>query len=317
MDEEEKMLISVCIPCYKSAKNLPLVVADIKNEFQKRGQDYQIVLVNDGSPDDTFVVILQLCKEDSRITGIDLSRNYGQPSAKLAALQQAKGDVIVFMDDDGQHPAEGIFKLTDKLNEGYDVVYAEFKNKKHGAFKKFMSDLHNWVAELMGNKPKGIKRSSFTAWSRTVVDAMLTYKSPFISIGSFLMKVTSKYGNVEIEHHERISGSSGYTFKKLFRMWLNIFISFSMMPLRIATYLGFLFSGFSFIWMVYLLVRSVVRPIKVSGYTSTLLAILFVGGMIMVILGIMGEYLGRIYMTVSGMPQYYIREVINGRDDNC
>ncbi len=310
------MLISVCIPCYKSSKNLPFVIEDIRNEFRKRDEEYQIILVNDGSPDNTFEVIEDLCKQDDRITGINLLKNYGQPSAKLAALTQVKGDVVIFMDDDGQHPAEGIFKLVDKLNEGYDVVYAEFKHKKHSAFKRFTSSLHNWIAEVMGNKPKGIKRSSFTAWRRQVADSLLKYKSPFISIGSYLMTVTSKYANVEIDHHERISGSSGYTFKKLFKMWLNIFISFSMMPLRLATYLGFLFSGCSFIGMVYLVIRKIVRPFKVSGYTSTLLIILFIGGVIMIILGIMGEYIGRIYMTVSGMSQYNIREIINGKNDN-
>ncbi len=310
------MLISICIPCYKSSKILPVVVEGIKHEFEKREEDYQIVLVNDGSPDGTFGVILEMCQKDSRITGVNLSKNYGQPSAKLAALKQAKGDVIVFMDDDGQHPAEGIFKLVDKLKEGYDVVYADFKNKQHSAFKRFTSNLHNSIAEFMGNKPKGVKRSSFTAWTRTVVDAMLTYKSPFISIGSFLMTVTSRYANVEVEHQKRLEGSSGYTLKKLVRMWMNIFISFSMMPLRVATYLGFLFSGCSFLGIIYLFARRFIHPIRVSGYTSTMLVILFVGGVLMVILGIMGEYLGRIYMTVSGMPQYYVREVINGTDDN-
>ena len=307
-------MISVCIPCYKSAKTLPVVTEAIRKEFRERGEEYQIVLVNDGSPDDTYETIKGLCKEDPCITGVNLSRNYGQPSAKLAALKYAKGDIIVFMDDDGQHPADGIFKLVDKLNEGYDVVYADFRNKQHSVFKRFTSRLHNSIAEFMGNKPKGIHRSSFTAWTRTVVDAMLTYKSPFISIGSFLMTVTSKYGNVEIEHKKRLEGTSGYTLKKLFKMWLNIFISFSMMPLRLATYLGFIFSGCSLLGVIYLFVRRLIRPISVSGYTSTLLIILFVGGVLMVSLGIIGEYIGRIYMTISGMPQYYVREVINGAD---
>ena len=311
------MTISICIPCYKSAKTLPTVIDDIKNEFKKRAdEDYQIVLVNDGSPDNTFGVIMKLCDEDKNITGINLSKNYGQPSAKLAALKEAVGDVIVFMDDDGQHPASGIFMLVDKLGEGYDVVYADFKNKQHSTFKKVTSNMHNSLAEFMGNKPKNIRRSSFTAWSRTVADAMLTYKSPFISIGSFMMSVTDKFANVEIEHRKRLEGSSGYTLKKLFRMWLNIFISFSMMPLRMATYLGFLFSGVGFVGIVYLLIRKIVHPTRVVGYTSTMITVLFMSGVIMLILGIMGEYLGRIYMTLSGMPQYNVREVINGKEHN-
>ena len=310
------MLISICIPCYKSAKTLPTVVAGIKNVFSEREEDYQIVLVNDGSPDNTFGVILELCREDPKITGVNLSKNFGQASAKMAALKQAKGQVIVFMDDDGQHPPEGIFKLVDKLNEGYDVVYAAFQNKQHGAMKRFTSNLHNSLAEFMGNKPKGIKRSSFTAWSRIVVDAMLEYKSPFVSIGSFIMSITNKFANVEIEHHKRVEGRSGYNFRKRFALWLNLFVSFSMLPLRLATYLGFIFSGVGFLGILYLLIRKIVHPTSVAGYTSTMITVLFMSGITMLILGIMGEYLGRIYMTISGMPQYNVREVVNEYDDN-
>lgn len=310
------MVISICIPCFRSAKTLPIVVENVKKQFNGRNEDYQIVLVNDGSPDNTFGVILGLCKEDPKITGVNLSKNYGQPSAKMAALKHAIGDIVVFMDDDGQHPADGIFKLVDRLQEGYDVVYADFKNKQHSVFKRITSKMHNSIAEAMGNKPKGIRRSSFTAWNRTVVDAMARYKSPFISIGSFMMSITNKFANVEIEHQKRIEGSSGYTFKKLFAMWLNIFISFSMLPLRVATYFGFLFSSVGFVGIIYLLIRKVFHPTKVAGYTSTMITVLFMSGVIMLILGIMGEYLGRIYMTVSGMSQYNVREVINGRDNH-
>lgn len=309
------MLISVCIPCYRSAKTLPVVVSSIKEEFSKRPEDYQLVLVNDCSPDNTFQVISELCKEDDKIIGVNLTRNYGQASAKIAALQYAKGDVVVFMDDDGQHPAEGIFKLVDKLGEGYDVVYAHFANKKHSGFKKVTSKMHNWLAEKMGNKPKGIHRSSFTAWSRPVADAIRDYKSPFVSIGSFMMHVTTNYGNVEVEHRKRIAGSSGYTLKKLLKLWLNIFISFSMVPLRIASYLGFTFSALGALGGIYLVIRKIVHPSIAAGYTSNVVIILLIGGIILVMLGIMGEYLGRIYMTVSGMPQFCIRQVINEENE--
>ena len=312
------MLISVCIPCYNSSRTLPDVVAGIKEEFAKRPEDdYQLVLVNDGSPkDNTIGVIKDLCAGDPKITGVNLSRNYGQASAKLAALPYAKGEVIVFMDDDGQHPAYGIFKLVDKLMEGYDVVYADFKNKKHSFFKRMTSNLHNSLAEKMGSKPRGVKRSSFTAWSRMVVDAMMNYHSPFVSIGSYMMTIASKFANVEIEHKERMVGKSGYTFRKLFAMWLNLFISFSMLPLRMATYLGFIFSGCGFIGIIYLLLWKLIRGTGVKGYTSTMIVMLFMGGILMIMLGIIGEYLGRIYMTISDKPQYNVREVIQGYDDN-
>ena len=303
------MKISVCIPCYYSEKNLEIVVEQIQQEFRARQKAYQLVLVNDGSTDGTWPIIQQLCKEDVNITGVNLSKNYGQPAAKMAALKYATGDVVVFMDDDGQHPAEGIFQLVEKLEEGYDVVYASFQHKQHSGLKKLTSNFHNRLAEKMGTKPKGVKRSSFVAWSRMVVDAVLEYQSPFVSIGSYLMMITSRFANVQMPHQKRLHGRSGYSFKKLMKMWLNLFVSFSMLPLRIATYLGFLFSGAGFIGIIYLLLRQVIKPIRVSGYTSLMTVILFVGGIIMVMLGIIGEYIGRTYMTVSNMPQYRIREI--------
>lgn len=311
------MLVSICIPCYRSEKTLPIVVQSVKDEFAKHPEfDYQFVLVNDGSPDATFSVIRDLAKEDDAIVGVDLSRNYGQVYAKLASLQYADGDVIVFMDDDGQHPAEGIFALVGKMLEGdYDVVYASLQNKKASAFKKATSNLHNWIAEGMGSKPKGVRRSSFVAWSRTVVEAMKHYHSPFASIGSYLMHVTTRFADVPIEHCERLSGSSGYTLKRLFTMWFNIFFSFSMMPLRWASNIGFFCAIAGFIWGIVLVVRKLLHPSIAVGYTSMMVLMLIIGGLIMIFLGIIGEFLGRTYMTVSDMPQYYTREVVGRRDD--
>ena len=306
------MLISVCIPCYKSAKTLPVVVESVTHEFARRPEhELQFVLVNDGSPDDTFQVITELAARYDNVTGVDLSRNYGQVSARLAALNYADGDAVVFMDDDGQHPASSIFLLVDKMQEGnYDVVYAHFKNKKTTGFKIVTSNLHNWIAEIMGNKPKGVHRSSFTIWSRTVVDALKRYHSPFISIGSYLMHVTTRYADVPVEHNERLAGSSGYTLKKLLAMWLNIFFSFSMMPLRFATTVGGAFTVAGFIWGIFLIVHKLVHPTGPAGYTSLMVLMLLIGGLILVSLGIIGEFVGRIYMTISDMPQYSVRKVV-------
>lgn len=311
------MLVSVCIPCYRSEKTLPLVVKSVREEFAKHPEfDLQFVLVNDGSPDNTFQTIKQLAEESADIVGVDLARNYGQVSAKLAALQYADGDVIVNMYDDGQHPAEGIFTLLDKMQEGdYDVVYAYFKNKKATGFKIVTSNLHNWISEAMGIKPKGVHRSSFSAWSRTVVKAMKDYHSPFISIGGYLMHVTSRFADVPVEHKKRISGSSGYTLKKLVRMWLNIFFSFSMAPLRWATTIGGFCTFAGFVWGIVLIVRKLMNHAVPLGYTSMMVLILLMGGLLMIFMGIIGEFVGRIYMTVSGMPQYCVREVVTKHGD--
>ena len=309
--------VSICIPCYRSAKTIAAVVEEVKEEFSRHpGYDYQFVLVNDCSPDTTFQVIRSLAAEDERIIGVDLARNYGQVSAKMAALQFATGDIVIFMDDDGQHPASGIFALIDKMQEGdYDVVYAHLQKKQTTVFKKVTSNLHNWIAEVMGNKPKGIHRSSFTAWSRTVADAMKDYHSPFVSIGSYLMHVTTRFAEAPIEHRARMSGSSGYTLKRLFKMWLNIFISFSMIPLRLASAIGFVFTVGGFIWGVVLVVRKLVNPAVPAGYTSMMVLLLIVGGLILLFLGLIGEFVGRTYMTVSDMPQYIVRTVVSKKDD--
>ena len=311
------MLVSICIPCYYSRKTLPVVVDAVRLEFAKHPEhQYQMVLVNDGSTDGTFDVIRDLAHADSRIVGVNLMRNYGQASAKLAALQYVEGDAVVFMDDDGQHPAEGIFILLDKMQEGdYDVVYAHFAKKKASGFKVVTSNLHNVIAEAMGNKPKGVHRSSFSIWQRSVADALRDYHSPFVSVGSYLMHVTTKYADVPVEHRERIAGSSGYTLKRMVSMWLNIFFSFSMVPLRLATYFGMICTFVSLVGGIVLVVRKILHPSITAGYTSTIVVLVLIGGIIMVMLGIIGEYIGRIYITVSDMPQYRVREVVRQLDD--
>lgn len=306
------MVISVCIPCYRSAKTLPKVVAAIREEFAKHeGYEYQMILVNDGSPDNTFEVITQLCEEDENIIGMNLSRNHGQASAKIAALRYATGDALVYMDDDGQHPAEGIFRLVSKVEEGYDVVYAHFQKKKTSVFKKLTSDLHNKIAEWTGNKPKGIHRSSFVAWSRFALECVKNYHSPFPSAGAYLLCVTDKFANVEMEHKKRIEGSSGYTLKKLVGLWLNSFTNFSIVPLRLASFVGVSCAGIGFLFGIYVVIRKLLHPTVPAGYTSTIAILLFIGGMIMMMLGLLGEYIGRMYMILSNKPQYSVQKALN------
>ena len=302
------MLISVCIPCYRSAGTLPAVVEEVRQAFAAHdGYDYQMVLVNDGSPDDTYEVIRRLCREDKKIVGVDLSRNYGQASAKMAALAYATGDAIVYMDDDGQHPAEGIFPLVEKLAEGYDIVYARFPQKHHSAFKRITSALYQKLSEWIGNKPKGIAVSSFTAWSRMAVDAVRRYKSPFPAAGLYLNKVTNRIANVDMPHRDRMAGQSNYTFGKLIGLTVTALTNFSIIPLRAASVMGVICSLFGFTVGSIAVIRKLINPRIAAGYTSSIAAQMFIGGVIMMILGILGEYVGRIYMTISNMPQYTVR----------
>lgn len=306
------MLVSVCIPCYRSAKTLPRVVAGIQAAFEQHPEyTYEILLANDGSPDDTFAVIRTLCTGDNRIKGFDLTRNFGQGQALCALYDQIQGDMAVFMDDDGQHPTEGIFKLLEKIEEGYDMAIADFGHKKHNAFKRVTSRIQRNISEWVDTCPHGIVYSSFTAWSRTSIDAAKKYDSPFPSIGAYLMNVTTRFVNVPMQHQERLEGTSGYTLKKMIMLSLTALTSFSIKPLRLAALIGTIFAGGGFVWGVALIIRKLIHPEIAAGYTSMLVALLLIGGIIMLLLGLIGEYLGRIYMTISGKPQYQIREALN------
>ena len=304
--------VSVAIPCYRSALTIPTVVDDLRRVISSReGYDYQIILVNDYPNDNTFDVISALCAEDPKIIGINLSRNFGQTTAKLAALPYVTGDVLVFMDDDGQHPADQIFRLVDKVFEGNDLVYAHFLHKKHSLFKRVTSWANGKILELNKSKPKGIVLSSYMAMSPLAVEALKKYKSPFPAIGEYLSHVICRYANVDMDHHERIAGKSNYTLAKLLRMWFTGFTNFSTVPLHIASFIGSLFAVGGGLAGVIVVIRKIINPNIAAGYTSSICLQLFIGGIIILILGLIGEYIGRIYMTVSDMPQYRIRETIN------
>lgn len=305
------MLISVAIPCYNSSKTLPFVIDELKNVFILHPEyEYQIVLVNDNSPDDTYRVICELCSQDSRIIGVDLSKNYGQASAQMAAVQYAEGDIVVFMDDDGQHPADELFKLVDKIQEGNDLVYAHFAHKKHSVFKKITSLINAKILEATNRKPKGIYISSYFALSRFAVEALKNYHSPFPSVGGYLLQVTRKITNVEVVHRERKAGTSNYNLKKLLRLWLQGMTNFSIVPLRLASLAGLFSAAAGFIFGIVLIIRKLIYPNVYIGYTSIMATVLLIGGLLMLMVGILGEYVGRIYILLSNMPQYNIREIV-------
>lgn len=311
------LLISIVIPCYRSEKTIGKVIEEIKGVFAAQSEyDYEIILVNDCSPDNTLDEIRKICQNDKKITGVNLSRNYGQASAKLASLEYINGDIAVFMDDDGQHPASGILTLVKKIQEGYDVVYAHFKQKQHSLFKRATSSLQRKLAIWAGNSPKGIYGSSFLAYSRFIVDSLKNYKSPFVSIGGYLSRITTKFANVEMKHRDRIEGTSGYNFKKLLNLWLNTITNFSIVPIRLASFIGFISAAIGLIFGTATVIRKFIHPEIAAGYTSTISVLFFIGGVIMLILGLLGEYIGRIYMSISDSPQYTIREVINNTTNN-
>lgn len=306
------MLISIVIPCYRSADTLPAVSAEIRNAFSQHPEhDYQLILVNDSPTHaETCRTIRELCAADSKILGIELARNFGQARARMAALPYINGDCAVYMDDDGQHPAEGIFPLVKKIEEGYDVAYAKFENKKHSFFKRTTSRMYRKFLEMLGVRPKGVASSSFVAWSKFSVDALKNYHSPYPATGAYLLKVTSRITDVPTEHRKRIAGKSGYSLSKMFNLALTGITNFTAIPLRASAIVGIVIALIGFLYGLFLIIKKLIVPTAVMGYTSLMVVMLLLGGLILIVLGLMGEYIGSMYMILSDMPQFLIREVI-------
>ena len=304
-------MISVAIPCYCSENTISQVVKGLVEEFDKHNDEYQIVLVNDGSPDNTFEVIKGISLENPNVIAVNLSKNYGQHSARMAAIPFLKGEYVVYMDDDGQHPVSGIYKMIEKLEEGnYDVVYALFKQKKHSLFKRVVSRINTATLDFLTGKPKDVKNSSFSVMRSYILREMEKYKSPFPSWTGFIMQITRNVSNIELEHFDRISGESNYTLKKMFKLYMNSVTGFSVVPLRISSVIGMVTALIGFAVGIYSIIHKLLNPAVPVGYTSLMAVLLFIGGMIMMMLGLLGEYVGRIYMINNNLPQYTIREVV-------
>ena len=308
-----KKKVSIVIPCYRSAHMIEGVVADINVEMKrlKERYDYEIILVNDCSPDDTFEVIRRLCGSQENITGVNLARNFGQHAALMAGFHQVTGDVLVCMDDDGQTPASAIGDLLDGLEEGSDVVYARYEHKHHNAFRNFGSRVNDWMLCFMLGKPKNLYISSFFAARRFIVDEMLRYRNAYPYVIGLVLRATRNIKNVTVEHQDRREGESGYTLKKLFGLWFNGFTAFSEKPLRIATMIGTGCAVLGFLYGLYTIIKKLVNPLVPIGFSSLMAAIMFIGGMLMLMLGLVGEYIGRMYICMNNAPQYVIREIVN------
>lgn len=301
--------ISFVIPCYRSAKTLEGVVAEIRETMQNMtAYEYDIFLVNDCSPDDTYEVITVLAQKYKNITGMSLAKNFGQHAALMAGLRKADGDIVVCLDDDGQTPANEVGKLIDGIEHGSDVVYASYDNKKHSAFRNFGTWMNDIMTRIMLGKPKDLHLTSYFAARRFVVDSMLKYENSYPYIIGLVLRSTRNITNVPVQHRSREVGTSGYTMKKLMALWFNGFTAFSILPLRIATITGVTFAGGGFLYGIYTIIKKIVNPAVPMGFSSLMAAIVFIGGMLMIMLGLIGEYIGRIYISINNSPQYVIRE---------
>lgn len=310
-----KQLVSFVIPCYCSAQTIGGVVREIRETMEKHSQyRYEIVLVNDASPDDTFETIRLLCRENRDVCGINLARNFGQHAALMAGFSHARGDIVVCLDDDGQTPASEVGRLLAGIEAGSDVVYAKYTKKQHSGFRNFGSKINEVMTRVMLGKPKDLYLSSYFAAKRFVVEEMLRYENPYPYVIGLVLRTTKKISNVEVTHRERAAGTSGYTVGKLLGLWFNGFTAFSVKPLRLATVIGTLSACAGFLYGIYTIVKKFINPAVPVGFSALMAVIVFFCGLILLMLGIIGEYIGRIYISLNNSPQYVIRECVDERE---
>lgn len=307
------MLYSIIIPCYKSDQTIEHVVNLTREEMKKLGRgEVEFVLVNDCSPDGgkTIEKLKEMAKNYADVKVIDLAANSGQHNALMAALRHADGDVIIGMDDDGQtHPSQ-LPKLFDALDQGYDLVYGYYPEKKHNWFRNMGSRFNDLTVNLMIKKPGDVRTSSYFVVRKFIRDYSIEYTGSYTYLLGLFMRCTQNIASVPVQHFDREVGESGYTLKQLIRLWSSI-IGFSVIPLRVASIAGFFFAGVGLLAALAILIRKFIDPNLSMGWPSLMCAISFFSGLNFMFLGMIGEYLGRMFLGMNKEPQYVIKATYN------
>lgn len=313
----ESYALSIVVPVYNGAKTVgPLVAALSALEIEG---GMEIILVDDGSPDNSAEVCEGLAKAGGKVPvrAVLHSRNYGEHAAVLTGLRQVRGRAVITMDDDLQNPPGEVLKLYHAREEqDADVVYGTFAEKKqHSAFRNLGSRLANLTADCVLDKPRGLYLSTFRCMTRATAEAVARYEGPFPYVDGLIFQITRHAVSVEVEHLPRAEGASNYTLRRLVRLWLTVLMNFSPMPLRISSMFGLAMSGLGFLGLAMVLGEYFLFGVPVTGWTSIMSVVLLFFGMQMMMLGLIGEYLGRLFITVNDRPQSNIRRVIDPRDD--
>jgi undecaprenyl-phosphate 4-deoxy-4-formamido-L-arabinose transferase len=305
--------LSLVIPVYNGSRTIGALVEHITKIFGSTS--FEIVLVNDGSEDDSEMVCAKLAQKFPRtVTFVHLSRNFGEHSAVLAGFTHARGRYIAVLDDDGQNPPEEVVRMLDELKRGkFDVVYGHYIEKKHSWFRNLGSWFNDRIATLMLHKPKDLYLSSFKVMNRFLVNEIIKYRGPYPYTDGLIYRVTRNIGQIAVEHRASVSGPSRYTLRRLVQLWLNMFLNFSIKPLRISVYVGLLASCLSIVALVAILIDKLwITPNLTVGIPTVLGSVVFFSGIQLMILGLVGEYLGRLYLDHTGMPQYVVRYTMHG-----
>lgn len=303
--------LSVVIPVYNGAKTIGPLVERIATELAG-AYELEVVLVNDCSPADNSAEVCR-CLAHGRewVKFVNLARNMGEHNAVMAGLFYCTGDCAVIMDDDFQNPPSEVDKLVSKLQEGYDCVFSHYERKRHHPFRNIGSRFNSLVASLLLNKPRDLYLSSFKAISRFLIDEIIRYDGPYPYIDGLILRTSSNYTSQLVQHDPRAEGKSGYTLRKLLHLWLNMFTNFSVLPLRIASFAGFIFALFGLVIAAAFFIEKLKNPQLPAGWASTIIILLVVSGVQLFAVGMIGEYLGRLFIKSNGSPQFVARETIN------
>ena len=312
------MKYSIIIPCYKSALSIRQVVEETGKELNKLGRTpFEFVLVDDYSPDggDTLRELRALADENDFVRVVELAQNAGQHNAVMAGLNVADGDVLIAMDDDGQTHWSQLSVLFDEFDKGFDIVYGYYPEKKHSGFRNFGSWINYVSFRVLIGKPKDLKTSSFWIIRKYVRDYVVQYKSQYTHLQGLFLRTTRNISSVPVKHFDRTHGKSGYTIKKLIGLWSNV-MGFSIVPLRIARNTGLFFSVLSLLGALAIVLKKILAPTSAVGWYSMMVCICFFSGLIMLFHGLIGEYLGRMYLGMSNNPQFVIRDIYSGKKES-
>ncbi|HZR77696.1 MAG TPA: glycosyltransferase family 2 protein [Chthoniobacterales bacterium] len=303
--------LSLVIPVYNGSRTIGPLVEHTMKVFGATA--FEIVLVNDGSADTSEAVCAELASRfPEHVSFVHLSRNFGEHNAVLAGFTEARGRYIAVLDDDGQNPPEEVVRMLDELKrKNLDVVYGHYIEKKHSWFRNLGSRFNDRIATFMLHKPRELYLSSFKVMNRFVIDEITKYRGPYPYTDGLIYRVTRNIGQIPVEHRESAGGNSRYTFRRLVRLWLNMFLNFSIKPLRLSIYVGLLTSCLSVVALVAIVIdRLWITPNVTLGIPTVLGTIVLLAGIQLMILGLVGEYLGRLYLDHTGTPQYVVRYTV-------
>lgn len=306
------MKISVVIPVYNGSKTIEYLVDEICKSLTS--QSFEIILVNDGSKDSSESVCEKIASSNKKVNLISLRKNFGEHNAVMCGLNYCTGDYATIVDDDFQNPPSEILKLVNEIEKGFDVVYSKYASKKHGLFRNIGSSINNKMADWLLKKPKELYLSSFKIINRATINEITKYKGPFPYIDGLILRTTNNISSVVVEHQSRKEGKSNYTLKKLISLYLNMFLNFSILPLRLFTFIGAISFIIGFIFSIYFIVNKILNPQEVLGWTSLIVAILTLSGVQLIFLGLIGEYIGKQYLDQNKTPQWVVKkEILNNK----